>query len=93
MTTLIQRMREELVRRNYSPSTIQTYLQAVEAFQQHIGKPLEDIGPDDIRHYQVHLLEDRKLANGTVGLHVSALRFLYIRVLKRGEINLLMFPT
>ena len=56
VTTLIQWMREELVRRNYSPSTIQTDLQAVEAFQQHVGKQLEDLGPDDIRHYPVHLL-------------------------------------
>ena len=87
MTPLIQRMREELVRRNYSPSTLRTYLQAVEAFQQHSGKPLDDLGPDDIRHYQVHLLEDRKLANGTVVLHVSALRFLYVRVLKRRDMK------
>ena len=77
MTTLIQRMREELVRRNYSPSAIRTYLQAVQSFQQHAGKPLDDLGPDDTRRYQVHLLEDRRLANGTVVLHVSALRFLY----------------
>lgn len=87
MTILIQRMREELVRRNYSPSTIQIYVQAVEAFQQHVGKPLDDLGPDDIRHYQVHLLEDRKLANGTVVLHVSALPFLYIRVLRRRDMK------
>jgi site-specific recombinase XerD len=80
-------MREELVRRNYSPSTLRTYLQAVEAFQQHAGKPLDDLGPDDIRHYQVHLLEDRKLANGTVVLHVSALRFFFIRVLKRRDMK------
>jgi len=84
---LVERMREELVCRNFSLSTIRTYLHAVEVFQQHLGKPLEDVGPDDIRHYQVHLLEDRKLAKGTVVLHVSALRFLYVRVLKRREMK------
>ena len=87
MTPLIQRMREELVRRNFSPSTIRTYLHAVEVFQQYIGKPLEDAGPDDIRHHQVRLLEGQKLAKGTVVLHVSALRFLYVRVLKRREMK------
>lgn len=87
MTMLVERMREELVCRNFSLSTIRTYLHAVEVFQQHLGKPLEDVGPDDIRHYQVHLLEDRKLAKGTVVLHVSALRFLYVRVLKRREMK------
>jgi integrase/recombinase XerD len=87
MTIFVERMREELVRRNFSPSTIRTYLHAIEVFQQHISKPLEDAGPDDIRHHQVYLLEDRKLAKGTVVLHVSALRFLYVRVLKRREMK------
>lgn len=87
MTPLIDRVREELVRRNFSPSTIRTYLHALEVFRQQMGKPLEDAGPDDIRHHQVHLLEDRKLARGTVVLHVSALRFLYVRVLKRREMK------
>jgi hypothetical protein len=53
----------------------------VEAFRQQIGKPLEDIGPDGIRHYQVHLLEGQKPAKGTAVLQVSALRFLYVRIL------------
>lgn len=87
MTPLIQRMREELVGRSFCPSTIQTYLQAVEVFRHHIDKPLEDAGPDDIRHHQVHLLKDRKLAQGTVVLHVSALRFLYVRLLRRREMK------
>ena len=38
MTILLQRMREELVRRTYSETTIRSYLHAVEAFRQHVGK-------------------------------------------------------
>jgi site-specific recombinase XerD len=75
------------VRRNFSPMTIRSYLHAVEVFQQYLGKPLEEAGPDDIRHHQVYLLEDRKLAKGTVVIHVSALRFLYVRVLRRREMK------
>ena len=44
-------------------------------------------GAEAIRHHQVHLLEDRKLAKGTVVIHISALRFLYVRVLKRREMK------
>jgi hypothetical protein len=40
VTTLIQRMREELVRRNYAATTIQSYLKAVEHFQEYINAPL-----------------------------------------------------
>ncbi len=83
MTVLTQRMREELVRRNYAPSTIRTYLMAVEEFRRYAKKRLDHLRPDDIRHYQVALLEDKKLAVGTVALRISALRFFYLKVLKK----------
>src|SRR5204863_9524504 len=79
----MQRMREELVRRTYSETTIRSYLHAVESFRQHVQKRLDHLGPDDLRRYQVYLLEDRKLANGTVVIQISALRFFYIKVLRR----------
>ena len=76
-------MREELVRRNYAQTTIRTYLMAIEEFRRHVEKRLDHLGPDDIRQYQVALLEDKKLAVGTVALRVSALRFFYLKVLKK----------
>jgi integrase/recombinase XerD len=87
VTILMQRMREELVRRTYSETTIRSYLHAVEAFRQHVKKRLDHLGPDDLRRYQVYLLEDRKLANGTVVIQISALRFFYIKVLKRRDMK------
>jgi site-specific recombinase XerD len=75
------------VRRTYSETTIRSYLHAVEAFRQHVGKRLDHLGPDDLRRYQVYLLEDRKLANGTVVIQISALRFFYIKVLKRRDMK------
>jgi site-specific recombinase XerD len=80
-------MREELVRRNYAATTIHSYLKAVEHFREHVNAPLDQLGPDDIRSYHAHLLEDRKLAVNTVVLNVCALRFLYIRVLKRRDMK------
>ncbi len=81
MTILTQRMREELVRRNYAETTISTYLRAVEQFREYARRRLDHLGPDDLRRYQVHLIENKKLAVGTVVLHISALRFLYVKVL------------
>jgi site-specific recombinase XerD len=82
VTTLIERMRQELVRRNYAATTIRSYIKAVEHFQQHIARPLEAVGPDDIRSYHAYLLAERKLAVNSVVLNVCALRFLYIKMLK-----------
>ena len=83
MTKLIQRMREELVRRNFAESTMRTYLQVVEDFRRYSPTRLDQRGPDDIRRYQVHLLEERKLGVGTVVSHIAALRFFYLKTLKR----------
>jgi integrase/recombinase XerD len=80
-------MREELIRRNYARTTIQSYLKAVEHFRQHVSAPLDQLGPDDIRSYHAHLLAERKLAVNTVVLNICALRFLYIKVLKRRDMK------
>ena len=83
MTKLTQRMQEELVRRNYAETTTRTYLMAIEEFRRQVNKRLDHLGPDDIRRYQVALLEEKRLAVGTVALRVSSLRFFYLRVLKK----------
>jgi site-specific recombinase XerD len=83
----MQQMREELVRRNYAESTMRSYLGTVEDFRQYFQKRLDHMEPGDIRRYQVHLLEERKLGVGTVINHVAALRFLYVKTLKRREMK------
>ncbi len=87
MTTLIQRMREELVRRNYAETTTRTYLQVIEDFRRYVQKRLDHLGPDDIRRYQVYLLEERKLGVGTVVSYIAARRFFYVKTLKRRDMK------
>ena len=75
------------MRRHYAASTIRNYETSVEAFGRHIGTPLDGVGPDDLRRYHVFLFAERKLAVGTVAIHISALRFFYVRVLKRRDME------
>src|SRR3954453_16882102 len=42
-----------------------------------------ELGPNHIRVYQAHLFRDRKLASRTVRQHVAALRFVFVKTLKR----------
>ena len=83
----MEKMREELVRRNYSKSTIRTYERIVEGFRQFLGKRLDHAGPDDLRRYHAHLLGTRKLDPRTVVQHVAAVRFLYCKTLKRRDMK------
>ena len=94
MTPLRQRMLEELQRRNYSSETIRGYIFAVREFAEHYNKSPEQLGAEELRQYQVHLLQKRKLAPGTVEIRISALRFLFKKVLKRRDLVFddLVFP-
>jgi site-specific recombinase XerD len=88
MTDLRKRMLEELQRRNYAPTTIRYYLRVVENFARYFGKRPDRLTQDHIREYQVYLLQERKLQAGTVGLHIAALRFFFVKTLRRPYLQL-----
>ena len=82
MTQLLRAMLEELQRRNYSPSTIRHYLRVVEQFARYFGKPPDELGPEHVRRYQAHLLQERNYSASTV-VAVAALRFFFVKTLNR----------
>ncbi len=93
MTHLRQLMLDELERRNYSPNTVRSYLHAVEEFARHFGRSPEYLGPDHVREYQVHLFRDRKLSARTIAGQTAALRFLFVKTLRRPYLpDALPFP-
>ncbi|MGB7555990.1 MAG: phage integrase N-terminal SAM-like domain-containing protein [Candidatus Korobacteraceae bacterium] len=94
MTSLRQRVLDELQRRNYSPATTRGYILAIKQFADYFGKSPGRLGGDEIRQFETYLLRDRKLAPGTVEGRMSALRFLYKKTLKRRDIDYddLIFP-
>ena len=94
MTPLRQLMLQELQRRNYSPATIRSYLGAVQQFAEYFHCSPEQLGPEHLRRYHVFLLQEKKLEPSTVEVRISALRFLYKRVLRRRDFTHddLIFP-
>src|SRR5205823_11519467 len=83
MTRLRKMMLEELQRRNYSEITTRKYLQYVTTFARHFGKSPDQLGPNELRSYQAYLLQERKVTPGTAVNCVAALRFFFIKTLKR----------
>ncbi len=85
MTRLRKMMLEELQRRNYSTITTRNYLRVVADFARYFGKSPDKLGPNELRTYQAYLLQDRKLTPGTVVNWVAALRFFFVKTLKRHQ--------
>jgi hypothetical protein len=62
MTILRQRMIEELQMRNLSPHTQSAYIQQISRFARYFAKSPDQLGPDEIRAYQIYLTNERKLS-------------------------------
>src|SRR6266699_3618323 len=76
-------MSEELQRRNYAETTINSYIRAVEDFSRRFNRPPDRLGLRHIREYQAELFQKQKLSSGTVNNRLAALRFFYIKTLKK----------
>jgi integrase/recombinase XerD len=83
MTRLRKMMLEELQRRNYSQHTTRYYIRTVEDFARRFNLPPDRLGPRHIREYRAELFQKRKLSAGTVTNRLAALRFFYIKTLKK----------
>jgi site-specific recombinase XerD len=76
-------MLDELQRRNYAQNTVRAYIHAVEDFAKYFRRSPNRLGPEHIREYQVHLFRDCKLSPGTIEGRTAALRFLFVKTLRR----------
>jgi integrase/recombinase XerD len=83
MTPIRQRMTEDMQVRNLALNTQMSYVQQVSLFARHFNKSPDQLGPEDIRAYQVYLTNEKKLAPGSILIAVAALRFLYKVSLKK----------
>jgi integrase/recombinase XerD len=86
MTPLRQRMLEDMQLRNYSPLTMHCYLRCVADFARHFGASPAHLGPEQVRSYQLFLLQDNQVSWTSVVQTVCALRFFDRITLGRPEI-------
>src|SRR6202049_3487456 len=83
MTELRRRMLEELRLRNYSTNTIVASLRGVANFARHFRVSPDRLGPEQIREYQLFLVERKKVSWAVFNQTVCALRFFYHHTLHR----------
>jgi integrase len=82
-TPVTQRMAEDMLVRNLAPRTIDSYTYHVDRFARHFGKLPEDLGPEQIREFQLWLIQVNQSSWSQFNQAVCALRFLYTVTLPR----------
>ncbi len=93
MNPLRQRMIEDMQVRNLAPQTQKSYLQHITAFARHFHKSPELLGPEEIRTYQVYLIDSKHLSISSLTEATAALRFIYkTTLLKPWAIDRIPFP-
>jgi site-specific recombinase XerD len=77
MTALRQRMIEDMQLRNLSPHTIEAYVSAVARFAKHFGQSPEQLNPDQVRQYLLHLVRDQHVGWSRYNIARCGLQFFY----------------
>jgi len=75
-------MKRELLRRGYSPRTLQTYLFCLEKFFFFCKKEPKKITNQDVKEY-LFRLQQRNLSGSSLNVHLNALKFFIEEILGR----------
>jgi hypothetical protein len=84
ISPLRRRMVDDMMIRNLSPATQQSYLYAVSKFSRYFGRCPDRLSLDDVRAYQLHLIAKQR-SWSHINQTVCALRFFYGVTLGRAD--------
>ena len=76
-TPITERMADDMLVRNFAERTIDSYTYHVDRFAKHFGKLPEDLGPEQIRDFQLWMIKVNESSWSQFNQAVCALRFLY----------------
>jgi integrase/recombinase XerD len=86
MTPLRRRMTEDLTLHNLSPKTARCYIKWVADFALHFHTSPDHLGPEHVRTFLLHLIQERKVSWNIHKDARLALKFLYRVTLGRKEV-------
>ena len=72
--------------KGFKPNTQRTYLIEVGNLARYFDKSPEELGKEEVKEYLLHLMNDKKLSQGTFKSYVSGIKFLYKTTLNRHEV-------
>jgi integrase/recombinase XerD len=93
MTPLRRRMIDDMTLRNFSPKTIQAYVRCVARFARYFDCSPQRLGPEQVRAYLLHLVQQRGASMSYYNQTRCALRFVYRVTLGRDDVPASIAPA
>jgi integrase/recombinase XerD len=92
MGELRDRMVRDMDLRNFSPRTVESYVDQVKGLAKYYRRRPDELSPEEIQRYLLYVQEERRLSSSTCGQIRSALKFFYQVTLRRPELALAIPP-
>ena len=83
MSVIRQRMIEDMQLHGYAAKTQEAYVGAVRGLAKYYKRSPEDITQEEVRAYFLWLVKERGVARSTLTIHLSGIKFLFEKTLKR----------
>lgn len=71
-----------------SKSTQKSYLYGVDCYEKYARQAIDQLSPEDLQKYMIHLVKNRRLSGSSVRLQLQSVRFYYIHVLKQERFDI-----
>jgi integrase/recombinase XerD len=86
MSKLKEQMKADLQLIGITPKTQNIYLREVSNLAKYFNKSPEQLEENEVKEYLLHLLNKRKLSQGTYRFYVAGIKFFYRTTVKREEV-------
>ena len=86
MTPLRQQLIADLQLRGLAPNTIKNYVRVIAQYACHFNRTPKELGRLELREYLLHLVNEKKVAQGTYNQAMAALRFFYRETLSQPKV-------
>jgi integrase/recombinase XerD len=83
MSVIRQRMIEDMQLHGYAAKTQEAYVGAVRGLAKYYKRSPEEITQEEVRAYFLWLVKERGVARSTLTIHLSGIKFLFEKTLKR----------
>jgi site-specific recombinase XerD len=87
----LKRLEDDIRLRGYSERTLRSYVSSVRYLLEYTARSVTDLTEEDVRGYQMYLLDEKKLSRNTVNLYIAGIRFFFAVTLNR-NMNYLQMP-